>query len=589
MKFIFTIIFCFLLTILSLNTSAQRVRITTSNEQEVVGGKLFLLHHVKAKETLYSISKAYNVPANIIIECNNKKNFKLSIGEILSIPKDEEKDNRYFYKTIKRGETLYSIFRNTGVSVDAIIEHNTNIRDAHDIAIGTYIRIPKDSVKNTEFSLMKIKTNRTIAKAIDSIKSIKDSIFLTKAILQAECNTNNFELEKNNIIKIPTSHTFTLDSVNKTNINIALFLPLFLNENDILNKATYRDNGDIIEQEKKIYYKSHKFIDFYQGFISACDSLKDKGFTINLHTYDTAKNIDTVRNTIDSLDFKQFDFIVGPPYAATFKIAADKAQEERTPIISPLSDNINATRNNPYVIQINTSEKTIMHKTADYIYNKFSNSNIVVVYPKNYQLHTEAKLVTHLEDLLFSGAKYNSHTEIKYRKISFDKYHLYGVKHVLRKDMENIIIVPTKDKSDIYNIIPSINALTDKYNISLIALPSWRRYTSLDPATFFKANTRMLSNSYINYKSERTIAFVNDYRNKYYSEPSRFSFRAYDLAKYFIIASAESKINKLIYSNEKTDLLQSCFKFEKDNELLGKENKGLHILHYNKNYSIEKE
>lgn len=589
MKLLYTTILCLILSGLSLHVSAQDIKVDKSNEQELIGDKIFFIHHVKVGETIYSISKTYNVAANIIIECNNKNNFTLSIGETLNIPKDETKDNRYFYHSLKQGETLYSISKNTGVKLSSILEHNTNIKDISDISVGAYIKIPIDSISNQDYITNQKNKNSIISNTLDSIKNVKNNINLSKSIIKEKDTNVSTKQQVNKLAIRAVNKDFCLDSIKNKNINIALFLPLYLNENDSLNKPILNENGEPIETEKKIYSKSLNFIDFYQGFIAACDSLRNKGLNISLHTYDTAKNINTVRKTIDSLDFRLFDFIVGPPYAATFKIAAEKALEERTPIISPLSDNTESTINNPYVIQLNTSEKTILNKTADYVYKNFSESNIVIVYPKNYQLYEEAKLVSRLEDSLFSKAKQLEKPDIRYTKIPFDKYNLFGLKHVLRKDIENIIIVPTKDNSDIYNIIPSINALTDTYNISLIALPSWQRFNSLDPATFFKTNSRMLSNYFIDYENKETIAFVNDYRKKHYSEPSTFSFRAYDLAKYFIISSANGDINKSLNNGQEAVLLQSCFKFEEDKDLLGKENKGLHILHYNKNYTIEKE
>jgi len=592
MRLLYTIIYCLLLSLLATETNAQSVNISKSNEQEVIAGKIFYLHTVKAGETLYSISKAYNVKASIILECNSKQDINLAIGETLRIPKDIINDNRYFFHTLKEGETLYSIFKNTGVSIESILEHNTNIKDVSDIAIGTYIRIPKDSITEKKYSTSKIRKNYHIRKAIDSLRNIKPI-------------ENTIDIPKENIAefkrkKLEIAFTNEMDTIVKQdtilnkNINIALFLPFYLDMNDTINKPIVTENKLNLEEdngketiEHKIYSKSKNFIKFYQGFILACDSLKQQGYSITLNTYDTAKNRDTVKALIDTIDFEQFDFIVGPPYASTFEIAAAKALRTKTPIISPLSDKSEIRTKNPYVIQLNTSEQTIVNKTADYVYNNYSNSNIVVVYPKNYQLSKEADLVTHLEDSLFSKAEYSLKTEIMYTKISFDQYNYYGIKHVLKKGIENIVIVPSKDKSDVYKIIPTINALSESYNISLIALPTWQRFNSLDPSTFFKLNTRMLTCYYIDYNSNEVEGFVKQFRNKYKSEPNNFSFRAYDLASYFISSAAKGDITNVVINNKQQNQLQSCYKFEEDSKSLGKENTGLHVIHYKKDYTID--
>lgn len=572
MRKLHSIICSILFLIISTVAFAQEIKINKSSQQEIIGGNIFYIHTVKAGETLYSISKTYNIDANIIIECNNKDDISISVGEILNIPKDISKDDRYFYYSMKEGETLYSIFKKTGVTTEAILEHNSNIRNFNDISVGTYIKIPKDSIKNLEFS---DKKNREIIKtslAIDSLRTVKEPT-----------SYPYLEQEEYTYTKVREANT----EIIKRNIKIALFLPFYLDINEAIN-GKFKKN-DTAFSRKKVHKKSVNFIDFYQGFIEACTSLKEQGFKITLNTFDTAKDSTVVKDIIDKLDFSQYDFIVGPPYASNFKLAADKAQIYGTPIISPLSESTSTNLDNPYVYQLNTSEETILNKTAEYIYSNFKKSNIVVVYPKNYKETSEFKLISHLEDSLFPKNKYSDKVDIMYTKISFDKYKLYGVKHVLKKGLENIIIVPSKNKSDVYKIIPSINALTNSYDIYLMGLHSWKRFSSLDPSTFFKLNTRMLLPYYIDYKEERTKEFVKSYREKYMSEPSIFTFRAYDLANYFIQAAARGPLNDIAYKYYNNELLQSCFLFENNNDSMGKENKGLHIIHYNKDYSITKE
>jgi len=596
MRLLYTIICVILLAFGSSNVLAQSVVVQKSNEQEVIAGKIFFVHHVKKGETLYSISKAYFVPSSIIIECNNKENISLAIGEILRIPRNFVNDTRYIYHCLKQGETLYSIKQKTGINVDAILRHNTGIKDVNDIAVGTYIKIPKDSIVNRQYAINMINKKNEIETSVDRLHDI--------SVEEAKVTTEPLKdiLEETTILN-EDSEVLLSDTIINKNINIAVFLPFYLTENDFINREPddhsenhMVNNMEVLDDKeakdsivyKKIYKKSENFIKFYQGFLMACDSMKNEGFNITINTFDTEKNKDTVRHIVDSLDFAKFDFVVGPPYSSTFHIAAEKALASRTPIISPLSDNTKMTELNPYVFQLNTSEKTIVKSTADYIYNNFKNSNIVVVYPKGYQNTPEAKLVTSLEDNLYNCNKFINYTDIHYTKISFSKYNFFGIKQVLKRGVENIVIVPSKNKSDIYNIIPTVNALTDNYKISLIALPSWQRYKSLDPSTFFNLNTRVLSPYHVDYKDEKVIQFVDNFRKQFDSEPSDFSFRAYDLATYFIKSAAKGNLKHVVYKNKQANQLQSCFKFTIDKDMLGKENKGLHLIHYKRDYTVEK-
>ncbi len=79
----------------------------------------FLEHIVSRGETLYSISKIYNTTVNDIKLLNNLKNDTLSIGQLLLIPLTNGKET-YIKYIVKPGDTLYSIAKNYGVTVNAI-------------------------------------------------------------------------------------------------------------------------------------------------------------------------------------------------------------------------------------------------------------------------------------------------------------------------------------------------------------------------------------------------------------------------------------------------------------------------------------
>jgi len=75
---------CFL--ILSCTVAQDGYKKIRSNEIRLINGKIYYVHHVKKKQTLYSISKAYDVTMEEVITRNPeiKKGFKR--GQILLIP-----------------------------------------------------------------------------------------------------------------------------------------------------------------------------------------------------------------------------------------------------------------------------------------------------------------------------------------------------------------------------------------------------------------------------------------------------------------------------------------------------------------------
>lgn len=77
-------------------------------------------HVVGQGETLYSISRIYNVKVEDLIKLNNLKNNQLQVGQKIKLREEKSDDATYKKHVVKSGETLYSISRIYGVSVSDI-------------------------------------------------------------------------------------------------------------------------------------------------------------------------------------------------------------------------------------------------------------------------------------------------------------------------------------------------------------------------------------------------------------------------------------------------------------------------------------
>lgn len=75
---------------------------------------------VKKGDTLYSISKMFNISVDDLKMINNLYDNNLKVGDKLIVRLDDY-DNYY---EVKKGDTLYSIAKKFGISVNCIIENN---------------------------------------------------------------------------------------------------------------------------------------------------------------------------------------------------------------------------------------------------------------------------------------------------------------------------------------------------------------------------------------------------------------------------------------------------------------------------------
>ena len=111
---------------------------------ETVNGKLFVVHSVGEKETLYGISRRYGASIESILQYNPTADAGLEIGQILKVPYTEKKriiPGNGSTHTVAAKETMYSISKLYGVTIDEIKQWN-NLKD-NSLSIGQTLIIRK--------------------------------------------------------------------------------------------------------------------------------------------------------------------------------------------------------------------------------------------------------------------------------------------------------------------------------------------------------------------------------------------------------------------------------------------------------------
>ncbi|MFP4042203.1 MAG: LysM peptidoglycan-binding domain-containing protein, partial [Bacteroidales bacterium] len=114
------------------STHAQKdsSEVQRSEDKVKIGGELYYIHIVEKGQTLFSISRAYDVSQKAIAKENPDILIGLRAGQALKIPYNPSEEDRvqhrdtinYNYHTVSKGETLFSLSRQYDVPVDKIKE-----------------------------------------------------------------------------------------------------------------------------------------------------------------------------------------------------------------------------------------------------------------------------------------------------------------------------------------------------------------------------------------------------------------------------------------------------------------------------------
>lgn len=459
----------------------------------------YILHLVKKHETLYGISKQYNVSIDGIINANPGFD-GLKEGLEIKIPEKKSTDkavivvvNEKVIKTesspdqiiVKPGETLYSIGKAYNVSVDDLIELNPQLSDG--LKAGMVLKLRKTNEKGETKPVIK---NGHTSKTIDTVPG--------------DCyNADNL----------------------KTTCKVALILPFLLED-----AATVLDAP---EQKDPSEFENFNYFQFYAGFMLAADSLEKFGLQARIQVLDGDRLNDTltIKQTLRKPGLDKMDLIVGPMYANSFSVAARFAEKNQIGIINPLSRRENIVDGNPFVLKAQVSGAGIATKLSSFIISRYPNANIITVRNDTKELKTlinefSVQIKTSLSSHSFKGVL---------QEVSYSKDIMAGIARKLKPNVKNIIIFFSNNKQNVPNFVSLLNPLSKSNDIILMGMDGWDEL-GLETEFLVNLNYHQVASNYIDYESEAVQRFIAQFRKKYGAVPLsvKHAFLGYDIGWYFL-------------------------------------------------------
>lgn len=564
----------------------------------------FTLHEVRQSETLYSISKLYGLTTGDIKDFNPGLTDTIRTGQIIKIPGEENFTSEskkpavtiknYTVHKVSSGETLYSIARQYGVNIDSVYAYNTGLSSG--IYPGQEIRIPLrrnpvDYISHTVRSGEKLQTisekYNVSKKDIKNENPDKGNKYVEGETIRIPVDKGSLITQKpdtiREVIEKPQAEVMVeAEDPSKKVYNVALLVPFSLEVMDSLNPT------DIDYFDKLSRLKSFRFIQFYEGFLIAADSLEKQGFRLNLFVYDVDNDPEKVDAIRKSSEIKRMDLIIGPFFNKSFTPIAELAKNYEISIVNPLSERDEVVKGNPFVFKIKPSPESQAVYAARYIAENYNQSNVLVIRANSLSFKntaTQIDLVLREKNFISTG----SDPQKMLTDINYNIEHFQGVLNNLKKGTRNVIIIPTDDKVFSLDVVSKLNQLHRTYNILLFGLPDWSEFTDIETQHLHNLDFHTVVAGYTDYDDPKIIELVKKFRSKYKTEPQevKYAFDGFDIGWYFM--NALMQFNKNFPDRiEKINqgLTQGSYFFERSGED-GYLNNHWIIVKYN-NYKVVK-
>ena len=581
------VLVCLLLG-LTANVGAQEIKIEKSTEKIVYQGKSYYLHTVKAKETLFSICKAYGVSVDEVKVLNDKKENTLSIGEVLRIPVVEpfkSIDDKFYYHRMKPKETLYSLSRKFNIKMKRILKDNPEYDVSRPIAEGAVVKLALRQIDRNVLEA-ELRWEKRQAKEVQQARREEMEKY-------EKSHSNTFPPARDSlegmVQQVVGDTVFVIPEVarEQRHVKVALMLPLYVKENKLpLSEEEIPVDTlgvNIRNEHWRLSSRTEPFLQFYQGVLMAVDSLKRLGYTIDLYVYDTERDPNTVQRLVGELNLLSPDLIIGPVYPNTYKAVAEQLGNRTIPMIFPLSSRGGDLVRFPNFVQLNTSTVSLVEEMADWIVANGTQAHLINIIPDGGGRTGGESRLTDLVRTRLQANGMSDMTNCQWRP----QMHLDSLRKVMRLGVENIILFPTINEAAASRTLPVLSALADQFRITVIGFPDWLKFTSIDEEVLFKLNVKMMANSYVDYQGDVAKRFSAKHRNYFYSEPSNVANRAFDMVMCFIPLVDAERGNTLNALREK-DISGAFtrFRFHPASGLDGLENRGLYLINYGRNFEI---
>lgn len=591
-------------------------------------------HIAAAKETLYSISRIYNVNVDELKKLNpDVVKDGLKIGQTVKIPGGSSllatvpevktsikatvvapkpaptpTSDKNTYHIVAPKETKFGIAKKYKISIAELEKKNPEIvaslpvgykllisgnapKPSSDVAVEKpkpAVRdiiqpetVKTETVKKTTFSGFanyEVKPKETLFSLAKTFDITEEELIILNPTLKEGVKTGM-------ILKVPGKGSVVVQPVEKSVSNTSSAKVA-----DLSKSVKIQDKKQLIlmlpfnatkiqgDTLKTIGMRLKKdaflnmTLDFYSGALVAIDSAKALGLNIDVKILDSeeSKTSSNVVALVQNNNLSNADAIIGPFYQQYIEKVAELVGKNNVPVISPLSKEIGK----PFANLYQAMPPLDCSKAAMFEFMKSKNGNIIIV--------SDPKKVANKEFINknYPGSKFVNITEVG--AVDVD-----NMKSLMVKDRVNYVILDTEKTGMILSTTNALLAAMSDFQIQLAIIEPNETLDfeeiSLKRLTILK----MLYPSFTreNNSPEATM-FENNYKKQNKIFPSQYATRGFDITFDTMLRLSQGKSFEASVAEDKTEQVESKFEYAKKDSS-GYVNKGIYILEYQDDLSVK--
>lgn len=382
---------------------------------KTINGKQYYYYTVKKGDTIYSLTNTLGITRSQLVQSNPSAADILKAGDVLYFsvaefggegkvevePEQEvlQTEKGVTYHKVKKGETLYGISRQYNVNQEEIIALNPNAR--YGVKAGSTLKIPVASGEEqtgietedtTEVSEPKTESGDVVVVREETAELTPVTPLIQVAESDDVVNSTDEEVVEDSVMAVENAGPYS----------IAVLLPFMLESENPTRQAML-------------------YTDFYKGLMVAADTLSNRGDTVRIYAYDTMGDINRVKELVKNENIYGASVIIAPDDIAQIGILADAVKESNTKVLNVFNVKDSSYVDRPTLLQANIPHRKMYAKALEAI-NSYYPDRVPVILRNESGRSDKAEFLTMLTEaykaksvepieIVYDGALMSTHLE----------------------------------------------------------------------------------------------------------------------------------------------------------------------------------
>lgn len=535
--------------------------VSVSREKVKINGTVCYSHVVLEKQTLFSISKAYNVSIEDIYRFNPAVKEKgLIKNSILIIPAVESAPEKVVKEEPARNETAPAAAPTPEVRQDETKDVKKKRKTTH--TVKWYENIDDIALKYGVSAEEIMAANDLAGKKIKS---------RMKLVIPEPGQFSGMTASREEPADVLKDTTATVGKVSEEPEDAPAALPE-KNEKVVATLLMPFNATGLTANKNNM--------DFYSGVLMAVSDLESRGIEIELNVHDIAANQQNIPYEYTSGS----DVIIGPVSSKDLNTLLS-AGNQLPMVVSPLdprAEKLVAGYTN--MIQAPTPYRIQYEDLMEWIKEELMPQDRVLLITEKGARQTEASVQIKAA-VDSSGLSYKtfSYSILEGRDVMTPLKELMTAKGI------NRVVIASESEAFVNDVVRNMNVMIhQKYPVVLYGSSKIRSFDTIEVENFHNVNLHVSLTYFIDYDDPRIKNFLLKYRALFNTEPSQFAFQGYDVATYFIKqCSAYGDNWNLMLGNSEDNMLQSTFRYRRSNDG-GYINNGVRRIVYDNDWNVRR-